>query len=331
MEIIKFINSHENWEELLQKPPYSLIIKRKNGLILFKYSQIKSDFNEPICREARGLILEEGTWNIVRYAFKKFFNVGEPFADEINWNYTEITEKYDGSLITLYWYGGKWNLATNGTINAYSAPMNSSGKTFGQAFDEAAEKAGLDYNRLSPGYNYTFELTGPDNMICIYYPETKLYHLSTRDLLTLDEVEVDIGIAKPERYTANSLEEIKSIVSGLDKSHEGVVIRDMNGNRVKLKTQIYFKMHRFAANGKVTDETLLKLILKNDTDELLVYFPSLLPRIEKLKMQREQFLNVIEQIEEKVKNYKECLLTKKQLAFAVEKKPFKEIYYSVFI
>ena len=74
LKIVNFIKSHSNWEELLTSSPYNLTIKRDGKLILFKYNQISSDFNEEICCEARGLILEEGTWKVVRMAFKKFFN-----------------------------------------------------------------------------------------------------------------------------------------------------------------------------------------------------------------------------------------------------------------
>ena len=74
IKIINFIREHDNWEELLSSPPYSLSIKRKDTRILFKYSQIDSDFSLEIVREARGLILEDKTWNVVCYPFKKFYN-----------------------------------------------------------------------------------------------------------------------------------------------------------------------------------------------------------------------------------------------------------------
>ena len=61
IKIINFIREHDNWEELLSSPPYSLSIKRKDTRILFKYSQIDSDFSLEIDREARGLILEDKT------------------------------------------------------------------------------------------------------------------------------------------------------------------------------------------------------------------------------------------------------------------------------
>lgn len=102
LEIVKFIKSHENWEELLAAPPYSLNIKREGKLVLFKYNQLESDFHEKIVCESRGIILEEGTWKVVRLAFYKFFNVGEECASPIDWESSIASEKIDGSLMSAF-------------------------------------------------------------------------------------------------------------------------------------------------------------------------------------------------------------------------------------
>ena len=69
-----FIRENENWRELISEKPYCIKVTEKEGLVCFKYSQIDSDFNEPLVRECRGIILEKDTWNVVAYAFNKFFN-----------------------------------------------------------------------------------------------------------------------------------------------------------------------------------------------------------------------------------------------------------------
>ena len=62
LKIRNFILSHDNWEELLQAPPYNLTISRDEGYIMFKYSQIDSDFNDPIVQEA--LFLKKAIGNV---------------------------------------------------------------------------------------------------------------------------------------------------------------------------------------------------------------------------------------------------------------------------
>ena len=55
MKVLEFMNSHSDWEELLTGAPYNLMIKRDGDYIMLSYSQINSDFNEQICREAPSL------------------------------------------------------------------------------------------------------------------------------------------------------------------------------------------------------------------------------------------------------------------------------------
>ena len=157
LNLQKFIFAHENWRELLAAKPYCIKIVEEGNLVLFKYSQIDSDFFNPIVKECRGIILEKDTWRVVAYPFKKFFNFGEAYADEIDWESAVVETKEDGSLIKVYYYDGEWRVGTNGTICAENAESNAGPyKNFRQLFDAAAEKCGLDFSRLNRYYTYIF-------------------------------------------------------------------------------------------------------------------------------------------------------------------------------
>lgn len=97
-----FIEQHSDWEKLLSEKPYCLTMSREqfNGmnLLMLKYSQIDSDFNEPIVRECRGLILNEDTNEIVSFPFMKFGNWGESYCPEIDWTTARIGQKIDGCV-----------------------------------------------------------------------------------------------------------------------------------------------------------------------------------------------------------------------------------------
>ena len=147
-----FIRENENWKELISEKPYCIKVTEKEDLVCFKYSQIDSDFNEPLVRECRGIILEKDTWNVVAYAFNKFFNFGESYADEIDWASARVLEKVDGSLIKIYYYNG-WRVGTNSTIDADDAKLLAPPyETFMDLFSAAADICGLDYNKLDPHY-----------------------------------------------------------------------------------------------------------------------------------------------------------------------------------
>ena len=97
LEIQKFLKSHDISE--LKENPYNLIIKEEDGLVLFKYNQLSSDFSLPIVRECRGIIFykrEDGLYDCVCRAFDKFMNYGQDGADEIDWNSAVVEEKVDG-------------------------------------------------------------------------------------------------------------------------------------------------------------------------------------------------------------------------------------------
>ena len=44
LQLLNFIKQNkENWKEILQQPPYSLIAKEDDDYILLKYNQLESD------------------------------------------------------------------------------------------------------------------------------------------------------------------------------------------------------------------------------------------------------------------------------------------------
>lgn len=274
IKIINFIREHDNWEELLSSSPYSLSIKRKDTRILFKYSQINSDFSLEIVREARGLILEDKTWNVVCYPFKKFFNYGEAYADEIDWKSAKVTSKEDGSLIKIYFYNGEWKVGTNSTIDAEDAELNSPYyKNFRELFDVAADNCKFDFDRLDPNYTYLMELCSCHNIIVVPYNEPKLFHIGTRNNITCEEEEVDIGIEKPKQYMLSSLDDCIAMAATFDFTREGFVVVDKNYHRIKVKSEDYVRVHRLANNGSITLERAIDLIRMNELEEFLVYCP----------------------------------------------------------
>ena len=312
LKIVDFIKTHSNWEELLTSSPYNLIIKRDGKLILFKYNQINSDFNEEICCEARGLILEEGTWKVVRMAFKKFFNLGESFAAKIDWDSAVASEKLDGSIISVFYYDGKWRIATNSTIDAFKAEINGVGpyKTFGELFESVLPLSTFaNYNKHRC---WTFELVSPYNKVVIDYPETKVYLLSVRDMDSLEELCLDAvemiadanGLTVPERYDLNNEADYRKVVEQMPEGHEGIVVRDVNGERVKIKTLLYFEMHRAKNNGVITLERIVDLIRANDHYEFLSYFPEYQPIFDDVKRQIDHSEAVLEKVRQDVAEWK---------------------------
>lgn len=331
IKIINFIREHDNWEELLSSPPYSLSIKRKDTRILFKYSQIYSDFSLEIVREARGLILEDKTWNVVCYPFKKFFNYGEAYADEIDWKSAKVTSKEDGSLIKVYFYNGEWKVGTNSTIDAEDATLNSPYyKNFMELFDVAADNCKFDFDKLNPNYTYLMELCSCHNTIVVPYNEPKLFHLTTRDNRTLEEVEVDIGIEKPKEWALSSLEDCVSMAATFDFTREGFVCRDKNYNRIKIKGEDYIKAHRLVNNNTINTERAIELIRINELDEFLVYCPQYKEYINDVRRRLEKFYNKIRYNVDLALIEKINCETRKDFAAIATKSEYPMLWFNVY-
>lgn len=281
MELIKFIKEHDNWKELLQEKPYCLEIKEDEGYTLLKYNQINSNFNEPIVKECRGIILDSNN-RIVCWPFSKFFNYGESYADEIDWESARVQEKIDGSIMKL-WYAknGRWMLSTNSCIDAYKVELNVNDllkvncpfKTFGDLFEHARNFKDLDLNALNQDYTYIFELVSPYNKVVISYPEIIINHIGTRSNVTGEEFDIDIGIRKPAEYPIHSLVDCVKAASELPNDAEGYVVVDKYWRRVKVKNPVYLQLHRMISNNQLQMKDILQMIFENDQEEFLNYFP----------------------------------------------------------
>lgn len=96
------IDHRDSYESILSEKPYCLEIKHDNvfgrDLVLFKYNQIESDFNEPFVKLCRGLVLDAHSFDPVVFPFVKFHNAGEKFADKIDWESAHVDEKVDGCV-----------------------------------------------------------------------------------------------------------------------------------------------------------------------------------------------------------------------------------------
>ena len=313
LKIQEFILAHENWRELLADAPYNLKISEDDGFVLFKYNQIASDFNEEICKEARGLILDaQNNFRVVRYAFRKFFNLDESFAESIDWDSAVATEKIDGSIMSVWYARGKWHLSTNATIDAFKAELSGIGpyKTFGELFESVLPLSTFkNYNKHRC---WTFELVSPYNKVVIDYPETKVYLLSVRNMDSLEELNLNVvemladanGITVPRRYVLNNEANYRKLVEQMPEGHEGIVVRDAMGRRVKIKTLLYFQMHKAKNNGVITLEHIVDLIRANDHYEFLSYFPEYQSIFDNVKRQIDHSEVVVEKVRQDVAEWK---------------------------
>ena len=313
--IQKFIEEHADWEKLLSEKPYCISISRDvmfgRKLIMFKYSQIDSDFNIELVRECRGIILDEDTLEVICHPFNKFGNYGESYCPDIDWKSCYVTEKLDGSLVKLSRIGDNILWSTNGTIDAYKAPLVEQIGCIAKSFGELAWYAILENyckardlsvsdcidpdivkdwlkSIIKPGYTYMFELTSPYNKVVVTWHKTELHFIGCRDNESGQELFFgDHKLSKifdiPKIFPLRSVDECVKAASELDVNAEGYVVVDKNFNRVKIKSPTYVALHHMRNNGVLSYERGIEIVRGNELGEVLTYFPEFKPHLEKIK------------------------------------------------
>lgn len=288
LEIQKFIAEHpEDYKEIL-KNDYFITTKEDNGLLLFKYNQIKSNFNIKMVRECRGIILDELTNDIVCRPFEKFANYGESFADVIDWNSASVRSKEDGSLIKVFYYKNNWRIATNGTINAFKAdliapfyaeewnlPIDSFGTLFLYILSERYNIKDWSFLKGCENETHMFELCSFANKVVVKYDKPSVFYLASKNNNTGGErysYNIDTKIPVPEYYSLKSLDDCIEMAETFGVGHEGFVVTDRYLNRIKIKSPLYVHLHHM--KGEVfTHKRALDVIRAGETEELLTYFP----------------------------------------------------------
>lgn len=280
----KFISENEDWKEILSNEPYNLKISFDGEYVLMKYDMRTADFSSPIVREARGIIFKVGEWEYpVCHPFNKFFNYGETFSDDVDWNSAVVSEKIDGSLMKL-WFDDKWHLSTNGSIDAYKTTFNDRDNTFGELFETALLYNGITLTELTrdlnTNYTYMFELVSPINRIVIPYETTDIYYLGRREKYTdkeypffLEDPNIVFGknIKTPKVYRMNTLSQVLSVSADLPWDEEGYVVCDKLCNRVKIKSPKYVLAHYNLTNRAVSFKNFVQIVLQGEVEEFKQY------------------------------------------------------------
>lgn len=277
-KICCFIKENENWREIL-KEQYGIIIKEEYPYAIFNYG-INGDFSNPIVQEARGIIINIETLDVVCFPFRKFGNYNESYADKIDWNTARVQDKIDGSIIKMWYVKGKnpifddgyWMFSTNAMINADKAISNTmTGETFMNIIQKADNFHDIAKANdiLNKNYTYIFELVSPETQVVIKYDRPHLYHIGTRDNITGEELIEDIGIEKPKEYLLKSLDDCINAAVKLNQSddgevhsikQEGYVVVDGEWNRIKIKSPDYLMAHHLSSNTNFSKERIVGLI-----------------------------------------------------------------------
>lgn len=285
----KQISNYETFKNILESTPFNLKVKEdvdypnlflicnQNEIISPSESEIQQFLPHNIMniiRECNGLIMEKDTFKIICYTFNKCLE-DSSLDESLDTDNLYVEPALEGTLMRLYYYNNKWNISTKKCIDASKSKWLSE-KSFYDLFLECLGNYNIDEN-LTTTNCYSFILTHPENNIVIKYSNPQLYHISTRDLLNLNEIDATIGIVKLNRQSVEK-EYLPILIGQLlndsNLSYEGYILIDTKYNRQKLKTFIYKKARDIWGN---TNNRFMRFLeLRKDLNmlnEYLTYYP----------------------------------------------------------
>lgn len=254
---------------------------------------------------------------ILAYPMNRFFNHGQGSAAQIDFNDStlKVLEKLDGTLCIVYFdpFATKWCVATRAVSEA-DLNMDSGLFTFRTLFEKALEETtGLNFdvvtNEFAKNYTYCFELTTPYNRIVVDYRTCGITLLAARDMDTLKEVDPNSitfkhNIPKVREFSFTNVSDIVDWVSNQNPiEYEGVVVRDKDFNRLKLKNAAYTAFNRARDILGASDRNCLELILaEKDDDVLQVLPPEIVKNLLKIKSNIKDVLNRYDMAYQLIKN-----------------------------
>lgn len=218
-------------------------------LTIYNYTakaQFDRHWNE-VTLHCRGLVLDNNYQPIAR-PLPKFFNLSEhkgSIPDEL----PQIYEKLDGSLILLFQYQGKWEVASRGSFASEQAQMARELLTNYQT-----ELDGLDSE-----YTYLLEIIYPSNRIVVNYGSAQrlvlLAAVHTQTGAELEHTQVNWE-DKAQTYSLTTFPEwLKSIDETQSEltNNEGFIVKWSNGFRLKYKLTEYVRLHRIITRVQAKD------------------------------------------------------------------------------
>jgi len=309
------------------------------NLVLFKYSQVDSPMGLPEVQICRGLILDrDQDWKPVCFPFSKFWNVGEYYQEDIDWNSASVQEKLDGSLCVLWYYSGEWQVSTTGSPDASGEVRSDqhnliqSTKTYTQLFWETWNSLKYTLPDQHRDRCFMFELMTPENRIVVPHMVSRLVLHGNRSLKPEDDytelapnvVADRYGWECVKSYPLTTLDDVLSAAKVLNPMQsEGFVVADCLFRRVKIKSPQYVAIHHL--RSELTERRMIGVVQGGERSEILSYFPELTELFNRVE---ERFSRKLSEVKEVYNQHKD-IPDQKEFAMRVKDLPYSGALFAV--
>lgn len=280
-QLLDFINTHKNWENILTSDPYFLKVEKSGPYVMLNKQPKLSVNNNELVQQAHCTIFvkeNDGNYQCVNYPFPHLLSYKDKRAPSIDWRSAYVTQKIEGEMVCIWWHNNKWHFSTETSLSA----ARSIAYDFRSYLDVIKEAVGGDLDNftdtLIPFYSYTFILTFPQNKILTDYGSTPLLWYITRlNMYTLledhDNVKFNGTIRLPSQFLGlNNIRILKELEMSLEKDEPGYIVADYTGARVRVDGIRYNKVRNLYGNETLTKAKIIEMWQNDELEEWISYF-----------------------------------------------------------
>ena len=260
------------------------------------YDGCWDDFNGAL-RTCRGLVIDPYKQEMVLHPYDKFFNYGEKpetqpnvIKEKIaNASVVQVSDKMDGSLISMRWYSGEIVIA-NATTMSHGFLNDERDSLYNNITDRASmlqivvkymKKSGYDFNSMLQRYsNFTlmFEFIAPTNtMVVDYISQHKeglflhgMRNMETNLCLPYSEV-VEVAEANNlkhvDYYAGMSLDDVMLQKKNYKHNEKEGYVMFIDGTFLKIKCDDYINYVAFA-NDCMSPNSVVKMYVEGTLDSV---------------------------------------------------------------
>jgi len=230
----------------------------------------KLRFHTKISNECSGLILDKNH-SIVSKSFNRIHNIDKRDAPDMDWGRVFIERDYDGKIIVFFNHKGTWFMQTKRSIHAGDVlSLTSEGQTLTyrtQVTNFIKEKHQVDglqsfFSNATKYACFVCIYMNPEVHICGPRGKEELILLGVidkmhsrispgRELFSVyvDDIADMLGFSRPPSLVASNRKEALSAMDQLEPWRRGLIIQDIDHQRVRVVNPKFKKIRRLLNAG----------------------------------------------------------------------------------